>query len=253
LKNGAVLCGNPFPHVLEVDSKEGQINSQEFSQFKTTVHDHLSTILEEGPMKKAMGAWLLLFGFVTTLSGQRADSFSKAVKDFVVIDAPMIALTHVRVLDGTGSPALEDQSLLIADGRVQSLGAAATTSIPPGVQVKNLAGYTVIPGLVGMHDHLFYPTAAGHYNDLAFSAPRLGLPLLSAGCLRAILGPAPDPAHPLLAVPSADQREAGTVLSVDEGVAQSAGVHQPGIPRAGDDRSSLGSTTIGGTTRALAM
>lgn len=126
-------------------------------------------------MKKAMFGWFLLFGFVTTLSGQRADSFSKAVKDFVVSDAPMIALTHVRVLDGTGSPPLEDQDLVIAEGRVQSLGPAAATSIPPGAQVKNLTGYTVIPGLVGMHDHLFYPGAPGHYNVLAFSGPRLYL------------------------------------------------------------------------------
>jgi hypothetical protein len=40
LKNSAVLCGNPFSHVLEIDSEKGQENSQEFSQVKAIAHQH---------------------------------------------------------------------------------------------------------------------------------------------------------------------------------------------------------------------
>ncbi len=40
-------------------------------------------------------------------------------------------------------------------------------SIPAGAQVMDLRGKTVIPGLVMMHEHLFYPSGPGVYgNDL---------------------------------------------------------------------------------------
>ena len=45
---------------------------------------------------------------------------------------------------------------MIQDGRIGSVGPAASAGIPPGAQVLDLPGRTVMPGLVGMHDHLFY-------------------------------------------------------------------------------------------------
>lgn len=98
-----------------------------------------------------------------------------AVLPFVSVNAPVVALTHVRVIDGTGAPAVADQTIVIQAGKIQSLGPTATTPVPAGAVTKDLSGSTVIPGLVGMHDHLFYPAAPGQYNDLIFSAPRLYL------------------------------------------------------------------------------
>ena len=78
------------------------------------------------------------------------------VASMVSVDAPVFALVHVRVIDGTGAPAREDQTVLIFEGKVQSIGPVASIQIPEGAKRLERDGYTVIPGLVGMHDHLFY-------------------------------------------------------------------------------------------------
>jgi len=78
------------------------------------------------------------------------------VAEFVTVDAPVFVLNHVRVIDGTGAPAKEDQAIVIANGKIQSIGPAASAQIPEGAQRIDRPGYTVIPGLVGMHDHLYY-------------------------------------------------------------------------------------------------
>ncbi len=82
---------------------------------------------------------------------------SAQVQPFVKVDTPLVALTHVRVIDGTGGPARDDQTLVLANGKIQSVSAAASAEIPKEAQAIDLHGYSVIPGLVGMHDHLFYP------------------------------------------------------------------------------------------------
>lgn len=102
-----------------------------------------------------------------------AQALSAEVKAFVSVDAPVVALTHMRVVDGTGGPAREDQTLVISGGRIQAVGAAP--DVPAGAKVMDLSGYTVIPGLVGMHDHLFYPQGGGFFAEMAFSFPRLYL------------------------------------------------------------------------------
>jgi len=44
---------------------------------------------------------------------------------------------------------------------VREIAAAGSVSVPPGARVLDLTGRLVIPGLAGVHDHLFYPTASG--------------------------------------------------------------------------------------------
>src|ERR1700687_3813471 len=68
-------------------------------------------------------------------------------REFVKIDAPLIALEHVRVIDGTGSPAKLDQTIVISGGRIQTVGDSARLSPPAGASRLDLRGYTVIPGL----------------------------------------------------------------------------------------------------------
>jgi imidazolonepropionase-like amidohydrolase len=81
---------------------------------------------------------------------------SSGVAEFVSVDAPVFVLDHVRVIDGTGAAAKEDQAVVIANGKIQSVGAAASAQIPQGAQRMDRSGYTIIPGLVGMHNHLYY-------------------------------------------------------------------------------------------------
>jgi len=102
-------------------------------------------------------------------------TLSAAVRSFVAVDTPVVALTHARVIDGTGAPARDDQTLIIRDGRIAALGASRSVAIPGGAQVIDLTGKTVIPGLVMVHEHLFYPTGPGVYGNVAESFTRLYL------------------------------------------------------------------------------
>jgi len=104
-----------------------------------------------------------------------AQMLSPQVKEFVKVDAPVVALTHVRVIDGTGAPAREDQTLIVSHGKIGSVGDAASASVPKDARVLDLHGYSVIPGLVGMHDHMFYPMGNGIFGEMAYSFPRLYL------------------------------------------------------------------------------
>jgi imidazolonepropionase-like amidohydrolase len=78
------------------------------------------------------------------------------VAPFVSVNAPVFVLDHVRVIDGTGAPTREDQAIVVANGKIQFVGAAGSATIPEGARRMELAGYTVIPGIVGMHNHLYY-------------------------------------------------------------------------------------------------
>ena len=104
-----------------------------------------------------------------------AQTLSPTVQAFVKVNGPVVALTHVRVIDGTGAAAREDQTVILNRGKIQSVGDAVAAKVPPDAQVLDLQGYSVIPGLVGMHDHMFYPMGNGVFGEMAYSFPRLYL------------------------------------------------------------------------------
>jgi len=114
---------------------------------------------------------------VVMVMGLRAwgQTLSPEVQAFVKVKGPVVALTHVRVIDGTGAAAREDQTVVINKGKIESVGDAASASVPKDAQVLDLHGDSVIPGLVGMHDHMFYPMGDGIFGEMGFSFPRLYL------------------------------------------------------------------------------
>jgi imidazolonepropionase-like amidohydrolase len=130
--------------------------------------------------------WLLslLAGFSSATFGtEPTDSAS-----YLAIRAPVVALQHVEVIDGTGAAPRADQTLIIANERIVAVGPASSMVIPAGAAIRDCAGYAVLPGLVGMHDHLFYTASrdtqrnsAGGLepgfvvNEIPYSAPRLYL------------------------------------------------------------------------------
>ncbi|MEZ5292776.1 MAG: amidohydrolase family protein [Vicinamibacterales bacterium] len=97
------------------------------------------------------------------------------IREFVSVDAPVVALTHVRVIDGTGAPPRDDQTVVMRDGLITALGPAASTPPPDGAQVIDLTGKSAIPGLVMLHEHTYYPTGPGVYGQLGLSFARLYL------------------------------------------------------------------------------
>ena len=98
-----------------------------------------------------------------------------AIKDFIRVPPGIIALEHVRVIDGTGAAAKADQTILISGDKIAAIGNPGSVEIPADANRLDLSGYSALPGLVGMHDHLFYPAGGGLYHDMPFSFPRLYL------------------------------------------------------------------------------
>ncbi len=68
--------------------------------------------------------------------------------------APVTALTHVTVIDGTGAAPRPDMTLVIRDGRIAAVFPSGGDTIPPGAAVVDLAGRYLIPGLIDTHVHL---------------------------------------------------------------------------------------------------
>lgn len=116
----------------------------------------------------------LLAVVYTTVIAQRP-TLSQAVRAYVSVDAPIVALTHARVIDGTGAPPREDQTLIVNNGVITAIGNATNTAAPAGAQTIDLTGKSVIPGLVMVHEHLYYPTGPGVYGQLGESFTRLYL------------------------------------------------------------------------------
>jgi imidazolonepropionase-like amidohydrolase len=63
------------------------------------------------------------------------------------------ALTHVRVIDGTGGTPLEDATVVIQGNHILAIR-PGTSAAPAGAHVLDLHGDTVIPGLINAHGHL---------------------------------------------------------------------------------------------------
>jgi imidazolonepropionase-like amidohydrolase len=127
------------------------------------------------PIRRSFLAVLALAALAAPLSAQPRPPVTDAVRPFVSVDAPVVALTHVRVVDGTGAPARDDQTIVIRGGRIEAVGPAAGTRPPPGARVMELRGHTVIPGLVSLHEHTYLgglrrtvPMNASAYLYLAF-------------------------------------------------------------------------------------
>ena len=120
---------------------------------------------------------ILLLFLLCCVSGTLAQAPDR--QQFIRIEAPMIALAHMRVIDGTGAAPRDDQTIVISSGKIQSVELSATAKVPANAQTIDLQGYTVLPGLVGMHNHMFFPMGGSPpmYSNMGSSFPRLYLAL----------------------------------------------------------------------------
>lgn len=117
------------------------------------------------------GSLALAVSLACVPSGVAAQDFS----ELIAVDGPKIALTNVKLIDGTGAPARTNQTILIEGDRITAVGPTAATSYPSDFETVDLTGHTVIPGLVGLHNHSYYTGGNGRAAQLSFSGSRLYL------------------------------------------------------------------------------
>ena len=73
---------------------------------------------------------------------------------------PDMIVTHARLWDGTGSQPIDDATIEIRDGRIQSIKQGQSQSIPSGMPILDAGGKTVLPALMDNHYH-FWDAAQG--------------------------------------------------------------------------------------------
>ena len=122
----------------------------------------------------ALGAIAAVAAYASTATAQRPVPGSEAA-GYVAVDAEIVALTGVTLIDGTGGPVRRGQTVVIEGNRITAVGPGGQVEIPSGAEVMDLSGHTIIPGLVGLHNHLYYTAAGGRAAQLTYSAPRLYL------------------------------------------------------------------------------
>ncbi len=115
-----------------------------------------------------------LLALAIPATAQRPAPGSEAAA-YIAVDAGTIALTGVTLIDGTGSPAMQDHTVIVEGNRIAAVGPTGEVPIPAGAEVMELNGHTVMPGMVGLHNHLFYMAAGGRMHPMSFTGQRLYL------------------------------------------------------------------------------
>jgi len=125
-------------------------------------------------MKKLI-PFIILF-LVATYSD--AQELSPNVSRFVDVPAGLVALTNATVIDGTGSETLHNMTIIIRDNLIEEIIPSDNAAVPENSEIIDCTGKTVIPGLVMLHEHLFYSMPfENHFtiSQMSFTFPRLYL------------------------------------------------------------------------------
>jgi imidazolonepropionase-like amidohydrolase len=129
-------------------------------------------------MNKCLTVAALLVSFFLLAFAAGAQSFSAQVTPFIKLPAGTIVLADVKIIDGTGGPAKDHQSILIQNDRITAISSLKEMNTPANATIISCTGKTVIPGLVMLHEHLYYTSpleAFFNITEMPFSFPRLYL------------------------------------------------------------------------------
>lgn len=110
-------------------------------------------------------------------SAQSYDQLSRQVQSLVDVPETDVLIENVTLIDGTGAPARRGVKVHIRDGRIVDVSDSNGILLPEGFDIRVIdgTGHTLIPGLVMLHEHMFYPSGQGRYNTNEVSFPPLYL------------------------------------------------------------------------------
>src|SRR6202022_1960637 len=106
---------------------------------------------------------------------QRVDALGPGVLKYLRVRTPKVVLEHVQIIDGTGAPPSPDQNIYIEGGKISGISAGADQPPSESTTAIDLRGYSVMPGIVGMHNHLFYFARPNLGPDGSYESPALFL------------------------------------------------------------------------------
>ena len=119
--------------------------------------------------------FLMIFSIISfSASGQA--SFSKETQSYILHQKGIYILQNLTIIDGLGEQPKTNQDILINGELIEAVG--VDLPIPENATVINMQGKSAIPGMVMLHEHLFYPKATpGGFgvNQMSYSFPKLYL------------------------------------------------------------------------------
>ena len=129
-------------------------------------------------MKKTTVLFITVFLFTATTFAQA--SFSDETKKFIEFNEPVTVFKNALLIDGTGSAAKPQQTVIISNGKIDWAGDDAKARIPSGAKIIDLNGKTLMPGLVMTHEHMYISAFSRtprnlNLRQLAVTFPRLYL------------------------------------------------------------------------------
>jgi len=179
---------------------------------------------------------VLLIFFSTQIL--KAQEFSRAVRPYVAVQENIVALTHAKTIDGTGADIKTNQTLIFENGIITAMGNTGEVTIPAGAKVIDCTGKTIMPGMVMLHEHIFYPKPFDgifSVSQMTFTFPRLYLAggvttIRTAGSIEPqtdlnirkwieegrMLGPKMDLTSPFIEREGTSVPEVGVIESSDE-------------------------------------
>jgi imidazolonepropionase-like amidohydrolase len=130
-------------------------------------------------MKKYLLAGYCLF---ISLVGISQTSFSPGVKKFIDYDSSAIAFTHCKLADVKNLKVLDDKTVIVRNGVITAIENSKSFAVPAGITVIDLTGKSLLPGLVLMHEHMYYADYPKDFSYLNLKQLPLTFPKLYLAC-----------------------------------------------------------------------